>query len=406
MSELADALRRTAERVAEYRRTVGDRPVARPVEPGELEAALGGPLPDEGADPEAVIEQLVAAVEPGLVATAGPRYFGFVVGGVARRRHGGRHARPGWDQMAFNPSARRPPPRRRPWPPGGSGISSASRRRRPRHHDRRAGARTPSRSRPRGIACSRDAGWDVEADGLHRARRPSASSPARSATRRSTGALRLLGIGREPRRAGRGRRERRDRPRRPRRRARRTADRPTIVCAQAGNVNTGASTTSTRSADSPTRHGAWVHVDGAFGLWAAASPRHAPPRRGRRAGRLLGGRRAQVAQRPLRLRFRVLRRPRRARRVDGLHRLPTSAGTDARGSWAPESSRRARGFADVGGAARARPRRRGRAGRPLLRAGRAVRRAARARDGVEIVNEVVLNQVLVGFGDTASAPTR
>ena len=103
MSDLAEALRRTAERVAEYRRTVGDRPVARPVERRELEAALGGPLPDEGADPAAVIEELVAAVEPGLVATAGPRYFGFVVGGSLDAATEADMLATGWDQMAFNP---------------------------------------------------------------------------------------------------------------------------------------------------------------------------------------------------------------------------------------------------------------------------------------------------------------
>ena len=156
VSELADGLRRTAERVAEYRRTVGDRPVARPVEPAALEAALGGPLPDEGADPEAVIEQLVAAVEPGLVATAGPRYFGFVVGGSLDAATEADMLATGWDQMAFNPvSSPAAAAAEAVVARTGSGICSACRatRRSASRPERRA--RTPSRSRPRGTACWR-----------------------------------------------------------------------------------------------------------------------------------------------------------------------------------------------------------------------------------------------------------
>jgi glutamate/tyrosine decarboxylase-like PLP-dependent enzyme len=79
----------------------------------------------------------------------------------------------------------------------------------------------------------------------------------------------------------------------------RGAGRPTIVCAQAGNVNTGACDDLAATTAHAREHGAWVHVDGAFGLWAAASPGKARPGGRHRDGSVLGGRRAQMAQRHL-----------------------------------------------------------------------------------------------------------
>src|SRR5215218_11273870 len=105
VSELPDLLARTAERVADYRETAGDRPVAPSVDPDEVRVALGGPLPVEGADAHAVIEQLATAVEPGLTATVGPRYFGFVVGGALDAATCADVLTTGWDQMAFTPAS-------------------------------------------------------------------------------------------------------------------------------------------------------------------------------------------------------------------------------------------------------------------------------------------------------------
>ena len=102
MPDLPEALRRTAERVADYRSGVGDRPVAPAFDHEGLRAAIGGPLPTEGANPDAVIEQLTAAVEPALTASVGPRYFGFVVGGALDSATRADMLTTGWDQMAFN----------------------------------------------------------------------------------------------------------------------------------------------------------------------------------------------------------------------------------------------------------------------------------------------------------------
>ena len=104
--------------------------------------------------------------------------------------------------------------------------------------------------------------------------RGSACSRASSGTAPIDRALRFLGVGTaaiEPVAADAQGRMRRRRARR-----RRLDDRPAIVCAQVGNVNTGAVDPVGQISDIAHRHGAWVHVDGAFGLWAAASPRLRP----------------------------------------------------------------------------------------------------------------------------------
>ena len=76
------------------------RPVARPIDADALRAAFGGPLPEVGTDSASVIDALVAAAEPGLVASAGPRYFGFVTGGAVPAAVGADWLTAAWDQLA------------------------------------------------------------------------------------------------------------------------------------------------------------------------------------------------------------------------------------------------------------------------------------------------------------------
>src|SRR5918911_3669684 len=75
-------LRRTAERAAAFVESLPDRPVAAPLGYEDALAALDGPLPEHGSDPADVVDALADAVEPATLAIAGPRYFGFVVGGA------------------------------------------------------------------------------------------------------------------------------------------------------------------------------------------------------------------------------------------------------------------------------------------------------------------------------------
>lgn len=81
MDELRDLLARAAELAAEHRDSLTGRPVARPLDSDALRAGFGQ-LRDAPTPPATVLEELAAAAEPGLVATAGPRFFGFVVGGA------------------------------------------------------------------------------------------------------------------------------------------------------------------------------------------------------------------------------------------------------------------------------------------------------------------------------------
>jgi glutamate/tyrosine decarboxylase-like PLP-dependent enzyme len=168
------------------------------------------------------------------------------------------------------------------------------------------------------------------------------------------------------------------------------------VCAQAGNVNTGACDDLAATTAHASDHGAWVHVDGAFGLWAAASPakRHLVEGTERAQSWAVDGHKWLNV--PYDAGF-VLCADRDAHAASMAYTASYLVGTEA-GSWAVESSRRARGFASW-----AALRELGRNGVAELVdrcCALAERFAGRLReiDGVEIGNEVVLNQVLARFG--------
>ncbi len=271
--DLSDELRRTAERVAGYRAGVGERPVAPLFDPEAVRAALGGPLPDRGAAPGAVIDQLVEAVEPALTATVGPRFFGFVVGGSLDSATCADILTTGWDQLAFNaassPVSALVEEVAGAWLKEALGLPEAC------SFGLTTGGQGANNA---GLAAARHrvlerAGWDVEAQGVNGAPaiRVLASEERHATIDR---ALRLLGLGAntvEPVPAdGNGGIDAEAL-------GRALADGtggPTIVCVQAGNVNTGACDDLAAACEAAHRHGAWVHVDGAFGLWAAACPAH------------------------------------------------------------------------------------------------------------------------------------
>jgi glutamate/tyrosine decarboxylase-like PLP-dependent enzyme len=176
---------------------------------------------------------------------------------------------------------------------------------------------------------------------------------------------------------------------------------PTIVCLQAGNVNTGACDDFARAIPLARRHDAWIHVDGAFGLWAAASPRYAHLTRGVEHADSWGTDAHKWLNVPYDSGLAFCR--------DGNAHAATmsyvaayltgSGGTDhVLGDVTPESSRRARGFAVWAALQEL-----GRNGVADL-VDRSCAHARRIADllvagGAKIYNEVVLNQVLVGFGD-------
>ncbi len=263
-------LRRALALSEDYLDSLPERPVGPRAGLPELLGALGGPLPDAGADPTRVIEMLASGVEPGLMATAGPRFFGFVIGGCLPAALAADWLASAWDQNAAlhiaSPAAAAVESAAASWivdllglPPSASvGFVTGGQM-----------ANFTCLASARHAVLER-VGWNVEERGLQDAPRVEVVI-GEEAHATLLSALRMLGLG-----AGRARRVPVDSQGRMRaddlRAALGSVSGPAIVCAQAGNVNTGAFDPIDQIADAAHERGAWLHVDGAFGLWAAACP--------------------------------------------------------------------------------------------------------------------------------------
>lgn len=394
-----DLLARAADLASDFLETLPERRVGSLATVEEMRAALGGPLREEGASAEEVLEQLATASDPGIVATAGPRYFGFVVGGTLPVAVAADWLTSSWDQNAglfvLSPANSVAEETAGGWlrelfglPENASvgfvtGCQAAN-------FSALASARH---------ALSARAGWDVEARGLFGAPEIEVVVGGEAHVTIHT-ALQMLGLGRE--RVHRVAIDDQGRmlPESLAATLKPLVGRPTLVCAGAGNVNSGAFDPLEAIADLTERHGAWLHVDGAFGLWAAASPRHRALVRG--LGRADSW--ATDAHKWLNvpydsgLVFCAHPGAHRAALTAHADYLEQTAGRERDPfEWAPEFSRRARGFA-VWAALR----HLGKSGVAEL-VDRCCRHAEQfaselATPGrIEILNEVVLNQVLVRF---------
>lgn len=246
----------------------------RPIRPratvAELTEAFGGALPDGPTDPVAVLDLMAEHGEPGLMGIQSGRFYGWVMGGVLPAALGADWLTSAWDQntclRAITPATAALEEVAGRWLldllglPGHAAVGFVT------------GAMMANFT---GLAAGRhqvlaDRGWDLAEDGLIGA------PPLRvlaGAERHDTIdlALRYLGLGRPTSVAvdEQGRilvgalAEALDA----------SGDGPVIVCLQAGNVHSGAFDPFSDAIALAKAHGAWVHVDGAFGLWAAASPR-------------------------------------------------------------------------------------------------------------------------------------
>jgi glutamate/tyrosine decarboxylase-like PLP-dependent enzyme len=394
------ALEEAAAHAAQFLNGLPNRPVGPRAGADELRARLGGPLPDGPTDPAEVVAQLAKLADDGLVASAGPRYFGFVVGGSLPAALAADWLAATWDQNAglfvLSPAAATVEDVAAEWLVDLFGLPATT----------STGFVTgATMANFTGLAAARHhvlaaAGWDVERDGLVGA--PPVEVVV-GAERHITldMALRYLGFG-----SGRLRVVPADEQGRMRAdllaQALAACQGPTIVCAQAGNVNTGAVDPLAPICDAAADRDAWVHVDGAFGLWAAASPalRHLV------AGLERADSLAVDAHKWLNVPYdsglafvtRPDAHPAAFTKV-AAYMLAGQTGERDADAFTPEASRRARGL-PIWAALRSL----GRDGVAELveRCCRHARRFAAAldqADGVEVLNEVVLNQVLVRFPD-------
>jgi glutamate/tyrosine decarboxylase-like PLP-dependent enzyme len=393
-----DLFRFTADYSARFHDTLDNRPVQAQATYDELVEALGGPLPDEGGPDVEVVSELIAAAEPGVVGTQTGRYFGFVIGSALPASVAADWLATAWDQNAFSvvlsPAGAAAETVAAGWlaellglPDGvASGFVTGAQ-----------GANTTALAAARQHVLA-DAGWDVARDGLQGAPRIRvlAGSERHVTIDRS---LRLLGLGTATLELvpadGQGR-MRADALRE----ALAGEAGPVIVCAQAGNVNTGAVDPFREIADACAIAGAWLHVDGAFGLWASASPRFRHLTQGCERADSWATDAHKWLNVPYDSGVVFCRHPEShgqamAVAASYLQRAEGRSPSD----WVPESSRRARGFA-VWAALRSL----GCSGVADLvdrccDHARAFAELLGAEPDVEILNDVVLNQVLVRFGD-------
>lgn len=388
-----ELLRTTTERAIQYLSGLAERSVNPSPSALERLADLDAPLPADPTPPDQVIELLDILGSPATLATSGGRFFGFVMGGTLPAALAANWLAGAWDQVASSTTAS----------PVASALEATALRwlldvlRLPPGC---AGAFVTGGTMANftALAAARHAvleriGWDVEANGLVGAPPVTVvvGEEVHPSVRKSLG---MLGLGRE-----RAITIPVDEQGRMRVDAIPTISGPAIVCAQVGNVNTGNFDPLRAICARASESGAWVHVDGAFGLWAAAAPARA---------HLLDG----VAEAdswsmdahkwlnvPYDSGLAFVRDPdplRQAMAVSAAY-LAVGDGRQPR-DYTPELSRRARGV-EVWAALLSL----GRGGLADL-IERSCRHAARFAEGLtaagyEILNDVVLNQVLVAFGD-------
>ncbi|MBC8076637.1 MAG: aspartate aminotransferase family protein [Chloroflexales bacterium] len=389
-----DLLAMTAKRALNYLDGLDTRGVAPAPEALARLAELGGPLPDAPSDSSDVIALLDRIGSPATVASTGGRYYGFVVGGALPAALAASWLAATWDQNAgmsvLSPVSAALEVITQAWLldllalPAESGVGFVT------------GATMANLS---ALAAARHAllarvGWDVEAHGLFGA--PPITVVVGDEVHVSVlKALSLLGLGRE-----RIVRVPVDRQGRLRPEALPPLAGPTIVCLQTGNVNSGACDPVDEICAIAHDAGAWVHVDGAFGLWLAAAPERAHLVRGVAAADSWATDAHKWLNVPYDCGLVICRQPQYLRAAMSVNAAYLEQ-QDMRGEpyqYTPEMSRRARGV-EVWAALRAL----GRSGVASL-IERSCRYATRFAEGLhsagyQVLNEVVSNQVLVAFGD-------
>jgi glutamate/tyrosine decarboxylase-like PLP-dependent enzyme len=388
-----DLLQDAAARGIRYLESLRTRPVRPdPAAVARLSAAWGGAMPMDRTDDREVLRLLDELGGPATMAMAGPRFFGFVIGGALPVTVAANWLATAWDQntgrTTVTPATAELERISLDWMvklfglPAGTGAAFVT------------GATVANTC---ALAAARhtvlaNAGWDVEAQGLFGAP-PIQVVVGEEVHPTVLKSLGLLGLGRDRVRMvpvdGQGRM----RPD-----ALGKLDALTILCIQAGNVNTGAFDPATAIVPRAKEAGAWVHVDGAFGLWAAASPELAQLSAGVEHADSWATDAHKWLNVPYDSGLAFVRDPEALRLAMAVRAsyLPSDAPREP-SDYTPELSRRGRGV-EVWAALRSL----GRSGlAAMIEAScRQARRfaAGLSAAGYEILNDVVLNQVLVSFG--------
>jgi glutamate/tyrosine decarboxylase-like PLP-dependent enzyme len=395
------ALDRAAERSKQWLTSIPGRQVGPVQSADEMLMRVGGPLPEQGRDAAEVVDELADAAEPGLMASQSGRFFGWVMGGTLPAALASDWLASAWDQNAGLRFAT----------PAVVAIEEAAARwllellGLPLTAD--VGFVTgATMANFAGLAAARYAvlrgvGWDVNADGL-------TGSPSLhilvGAERHDTIdlALRYLGLGhpqavladREGRIEISALSEALDA----------IPDRePIVVCLQAGNLHSGAFDPFEEAIAIAHRHGAWVHVDGAFGLWAGASPLLRPLVRGVEAADSWATDAHKTLNVPYDCGIAIVAEPSALRSALGAHAdyliSDANPGPGDPLEKVPEFSRRARGVPTW-----AAIRSLGSEGvvklvENMVEMAQMLAREIELIDGAEVLNDVVYTQVCVSFGD-------
>jgi glutamate/tyrosine decarboxylase-like PLP-dependent enzyme len=392
------ALDRAAVHAREWLDSMPGRAVPPRATVDELRVGLGAELPDGPVEATTVIDRLASLIEPGLMAMPSGRFFGWVIGGTLPAALAADWLVSSWDQNAgmrfATPGVVAAEEAAAGWLldllglPTGSDVGFVT------------GATMANFT---GLAAARqhlltEAGWDLDRDGLN-------GSPKVNvlvgAERHETVdlALRYLGLGAPTVVAA-------DEQGRIRVDALADAldkrDGPTLVCLQAGNLHSGAFDPFGPAIELAHAVGAWVHIDGAFGLWAAASPRLRGLADGYEGADSWGTDAHKTLNVPYDCGIAVVRNPGAVRAALGVHSsylVPADeAGPGDPLEKVPELSRRARGVPVWAALSSL-----GRSGVTSLVDGlasnaRAIAEGIGAIEGAEILNDVVFTQVSVSFG--------
>ena len=397
LERMRTLLEATANRAICYLESLATRSVAPTAAALAELPRLDGPFPEASCDPSEVIALLDDVASPASVAMAGPRFFGFVIGGALPVTVAANWLATAWDQNSAvhhaTPATAQLEATAMRWtldvlglPPqcGAAFVTGAT----VANFSALAAARH---------SVLEHAGWNVEADGLFGAP-PITVVVSEEVHPSVTKALGMLGLGRSRVTRvpvdGQGRMRIDQFP---------ALAGPTIVCTQVGNVNTGSVDPVADIVDLARAAEAWVHVDGAFGLWAAASPKYAHLTRGMDAAHSWATDAHKWLNVPYDSGLAIVRDPHALRAAMAITAayLPTASSHRNPADFTPELSRRARGV-EIWAALQ----QLGRAGVAELVercCAHAMRFAVQlSAAGFEILNDVVLNQVLVTFGDAAT----